>query len=439
MLKVGRGDILDNHDLRQFASETGWNVKGSVTMEMAIDQGEGERTHDIILNARSFASHCMVPMDEIIDKLPDDPALASAERFLKDYDEFKERLGKIDFVDMLEMVGDKGPLPVKVILVDECQDLSDRQWSIIHSFASDCDYLYLAGDDDQAIYEFMGSSNGGFLDHSADKEIILEYSYRCSRIIGEASDNIIRRVKRRAEKDIKWRDEPGEVERTGIELEGLPWRDWSKGEKTVMVLFRHQKQSYKFAYTLEDLDIPYTQRGASVTMGSEAEIIKIYISMRNYEAAYSTAQIGKMMAKAGDGRASAMVRNLPKGEYTRADLEEKLDIYFDWTTNDWPRMFARYDRDRKKLNILRRLISRHGIEIIGQKPLIDISTYHGSKGREADIVVLNTDCYKRVWDEQQSNPDTETRLCYVGITRAKEQAIIILPRTDMYMRALVEN
>ncbi len=439
LLKVSRQEIMGTADLKTFSSESGWVVKGGVSMEMAVDQVEGERTHDIILNARSMASHTMRPLAEIIALLPDDPALASADRFLKDYDAYKERIGKIDFTDMLEIVEGKGALPVKVMLVDECQDLSDRQWKVIHAFAADCDFLYLAGDDDQAIYEFMGSSKNGFLDHECDQQHILDHSYRCARTIGEASKRIITRVARREEKDVTWRDAEGEVQRSGIEITGLPWRDWADGDKSVIVLFRHQKQAYRFGFTLQDMDLPYTIRGSSVTLSKEAQLIKIFLNMKHYGGSYSAAKIGAMMARAGDVKSAAAARSLsaPSLKLTMDDC--KAVSNFAWGTDDWPRLFAKWDSERKKFGVLRRMINLYGIDIIGKKPAIDISTYHGSKGREADIVVLNTDCYKRTWDEQLTNPDVETRLCFVGLTRAKEKAIILSPRTDMYMRALVEN
>lgn len=434
VLKVGYNDILGNADLKRFAAETGWNVKGGVSMEEAIDS---ERSHDIILNARSMASHCLVPLSEIIAKLPDDPALASADRFLEDYDAYKEKLGKIDFTDMLEIVEGKGALPVKVMLVDECQDLSDRQWNVVHAFAADCDYLYLAGDDDQAIYEFMGSSKDGFLDHTSDRQTVLHHSYRCAKSIGDQADKIIRRVKRREHKTVDWQGEAGDVQRSGIEISSLPWREMAKGDKSIMVLFRHQKQAWSFSYRLQDLNIPYTMRGSSVTMSAEAEIIKVFLDMKHGGGAYTAAQIGKMMRKAGDAKAASAARKAAETPQSLLKMEDCPE--FNWDVEDWPRLFGRYDSDRKRLGVLRRMVNLHGLAIIGQQPLIDISTYHGSKGREADIVVLNTDCYKRTWNEQQTNPDVEVRLCYVGLTRAKEKAIILSPRTDMYMRALVEN
>ena len=434
VLGIGGNTIMSKTDLKQFSKETGFVVKGSMDLEMALDATDGERTHDIILNARSKALHRKVPIEQILQELPDDPALASTGRFLEAYDKFKQQLGKVDFDDMLDMI-DCHSLPCKVVLVDECQDLSDRQWDIVHSFAKDAEFLYLAGDDDQAIYEFMGSSNGGFLKHEFDKEVVLDHSYRCCKAIGDAAQDIVLRVKERHEKAITWREDEGVVQRTGMSIEDLPWKDYAAQGDSVMVLFRHQKQCYKLGYALQDMDIPYTMGGTGITMSDKALCIKTYLSMRHNKARCSSFEVNRMFRAAGDtAAANAVNKGDPHADYGMEDCPSKV-----WAVKNWPKMFAKWESERKNLERLRRLVNIYGVSIIGDEPSIDISTYHASKGREADIVVLNTDCYKRTWDEQQRNPDVETRLCYVGITRARNKALILAPRTDMYMRALVEN
>ena len=432
VLGIGGNTILSKTDLKQFSKETGFIVKGSMDLETALDATDGERTHDIILNARSKALHRKVSIEEILAELPDDPALASTHRFLEAYAEFKERLGKRDFDDMLDMIEDHS-LPVKVVLVDECQDLSDRQWDIVHSFAANADYMYLAGDDDQAIYEFMGSSNGGFLHHPCDQEVVLDYSHRCCAAVGEAAQEIILRVKERHEKAIKWREGEGVVQRSTMSIEDLPWKEYSEGG-SVMVLFRHQKQCWKLGYTLQDMDIPYTVNGTGVTTSDKALCIKTYLSMKHNGASCSSFEVNRMFRAAGDTKAANAVNRDPGESYSMQDCPSDI-----WAVKNWPKLFSKWESERKTLERLRRLVNIYGIEIIGTEPSIDISTYHGSKGRQADEVILNTDCYKRTWDEQQRNPDVETRLCYVGITRARNKALILAPRSDMYMRALVEN
>ena len=47
--------------------------------------------------------------------------------------------------------------PLKVLIVDEAQDCTPLQWSVIYKLAENTDRIYLAGDDDQAIYQWNGA------------------------------------------------------------------------------------------------------------------------------------------------------------------------------------------------------------------------------------------------------------------------------------------
>lgn len=435
-LGIGRNEIFGNADIKRFAQEKGWPCKGIADMETLMDQVDQGVNYDVVLNARSLASHKRIGLDEAVQLLPDNPAYASAGRFLEDYETFKKEIGKVDFVDMLEMAIGKGTLGVKVMLVDECQDLSELQLAIIREWSADLDYLYLAGDDDQAIYAFMGSSEYGFLDYKCDHEVVLHTSYRCPQEIGTPAEKIIAKVKRRREKDVLWNEEkPGKVKRIG-DWQALDWRALAEGDKSVMVLVRHRRLGSSIGYNLMDMNIPHSLMGQGVTTGKRADLIKLYLDMRG-GAAHSAVRVADMMKHVGDTGNAAKARRIAADErgatITREDIPD-----FNWDTNHWPKMFARWDRERKSLENLRRLINIYGLDILGKPLNIDISTYHASKGREADIVVLITDCYKITWEEQLTNPDVETRICYVGLTRAKQEVIIVSPQTDMYMKGLIE-
>ena len=65
-------------------------------------------------------------------------------------------------------------------------------------------------------------------------------------------------------------------------------------------------------------------------------------------------------------------------------------------------------------------------------PRIHIDTIHGVKGGEADNVVLIVDQTKRTHDVFRKNPDDESRVFYVGVTRSKNNLWVIRPQSDMY-------
>src|SRR5690606_32449601 len=71
---------------------------------------------------------------------------------------FKAEHGLLDFGDMLERVLERGLRPeVTVAFIDEAQDLSPLQIAVVESWFSDCERVFVAGDDDQAIYTFQGA------------------------------------------------------------------------------------------------------------------------------------------------------------------------------------------------------------------------------------------------------------------------------------------
>ena len=65
-------------------------------------------------------------------------------------------------------------------------------------------------------------------------------------------------------------------------------------------------------------------------------------------------------------------------------------------------------------------------------PRINISTIHTVKGDEADVVVLMSDISRAVESQLEVDPDSEHRVFYVAVTRAKEKLIIVQPQTRRY-------
>jgi len=66
-------------------------------------------------------------------------------------------------------------------------------------------------------------------------------------------------------------------------------------------------------------------------------------------------------------------------------------------------------------------------EKFNAEPRISLSTIHGSKGGEADNVVLYTSLTKAADDDMQRNPDDMHRVFYVGITRTKDTLVLVEP------------
>jgi len=79
------------------------------------------------------------------------------------------------------------------------------------------------------------------------------------------------------------------------------------------------------------------------------------------------------------------------------------------------------------VDYMRTLVAKKPANLLS--PLINISTIHSIKGGEADNVLLITDITKNVEENLERAPDSEHRVFYVGVTRAKNNLRIVLPQT----------
>ena len=113
----------------------------------------------------------------------------------KEINNYKQTHGLIDFTDMVQKFLDKGNSPkFKVIFVDEAQDLSLIQWAMIKKIEEEtnCD-VWIAGDDDQAIFGWAGADVDSFIKWKS-REILLNKSERVPSLVQDKALRIIQRI-----------------------------------------------------------------------------------------------------------------------------------------------------------------------------------------------------------------------------------------------------
>ncbi|MBR4147983.1 MAG: UvrD-helicase domain-containing protein [Bacteroidales bacterium] len=86
------------------------------------------------------------------------------------------------------------------IMVDEAQDFSERNWTLIELLSEHHKNLFIVGDPDQSIYEWRGARPELFLNFDSDKDFILEENYRSTPNILEVANSVIKNNKKRIEK-----------------------------------------------------------------------------------------------------------------------------------------------------------------------------------------------------------------------------------------------
>ena len=71
-------------------------------------------------------------------------------QLVQKYEEYKNRQHLVDFFDcLIKYVREGDSLPCKVVMIDECQDITALQWQVINKAFANAERIYVAGDENQ--------------------------------------------------------------------------------------------------------------------------------------------------------------------------------------------------------------------------------------------------------------------------------------------------
>ena len=323
---------------------------------------------------------------------------------------YKRETGLLDFTDVFEIYLEEGlSLPVEVAFVDEAQDLTPLQWRIVHKAFSGVRRLYVAGDDDQAIFRWAGASVEKFQILNGEKRV-LGKSHRLPKTIFDAAGRIVKRIVNRTPKN--WRPVHGGGNLTwhrNIEsIRDLENGSWLLLARNVYLLERYMDEARKRGLFFTG------KTGPSI---SKKDVLSIV--------AYEKLRLGNRI---DCDQAKLVMRALGKSigisfdnekMYRRQDLGLPLELPI------WHRAFMKMPL-RKRVYVVECLRRK---EKLTKEPRIRIDTIHGAKGAEAENVVLMTDMSTRTMDGFRRRQSDEWRTLYVGMTRALNKLHMILPTT----------
>jgi superfamily I DNA/RNA helicase len=145
------------------------------------------------------------------------------------------------------------------VFVDEAQDCTNLQWECIRKLSKNAHNVIIAGDDDQAIYEWNGANPHGMADfakYHGLKPQVLNQSYRVPQVIHDwVHQKFLSEISLRVDKEFKAAPRPGGILRYG-DLNGFPltWFHHSGGG---MILVRDRFQMRELRQALHHEMIPY--------------------------------------------------------------------------------------------------------------------------------------------------------------------------------------
>jgi DNA helicase-2/ATP-dependent DNA helicase PcrA len=342
------------------------------------------------------------------------------------YENYKDAYGLMDFTDMLYKFSKEAEfiLPkFKICFLDEAQDLSPLQWDIAHALDDKSEKMYCAGDDDQAIYRWAGADVDHFINLPGGAEV-LEQSYRVPSAVHELAEKIASRIQHRFPKVYKPRQERGQV----IRVPDLRGVDMSKGTWLIMSQARHmlipiEEELRNGGYLFE------RQSGGRSIPEKMSVAINSWESLRKGRAVHTKAAQCIYGYMTGNGnRIKRGHKKINVEEDALLDMNELQKNHGLLATTDmiWHEAMDRIPSvDRAYITAL----LRRG-EKFNAAPRIKLSTIHGTKGGEAENVIILTDLTAAAMDQPG---DDLHRVFYVGITRTLKNLYILEP--EDYLRA----
>jgi DNA helicase-2/ATP-dependent DNA helicase PcrA len=366
---------------------------------------------------------------------------ATVARVFATYEELKRDQGRMDMEDVLlcaaALLADDERVAAQVrrqyrwFVVDEFQDVSPIQSSLLDLWLGGRDDLCVVGDPAQTIYSFAGASSSHLVDfprrHPGTTSVELVRNYRSTPQVVDAANRLMSAgsgasVQLRSQQptgpEVRYAEHPDEVaeaEQVAADIRELV--DSGTPPREIAVLFRINAQSEAFEEALAARSVPYVLRGAA-RFFDRPEVKQAVTLLR------------------GNARSGA------HGEGLLSDVRAVLSG-MGWT--EQPPTGRGNARDRWES--LQAIVSQAEEHLVGQPDAgltdfvaeldrrsteqhapvaegVTLATLHAAKGLEWDAVFVTgvqEGSLPIVYAEGAAAVEEERRLLYVGMTRARRR------------------
>lgn len=470
----------------EFNSTYNWRVTPEDEIDDDADNIELvklKNEHDKYKEAHNWHRNTMKPLREAAHKwqLP----FENLNKYDKDYMQFLGQNGLADYPKGIEIVRDRRrTISCRVLIVDESQDLSPLQQAALRWTIDKVEQVIVAGDDDQAIFEFQGADQRWLISLTRDpswQTVILSQSYRLRRkpwlyaqrfsdamveradknylprvdeYEGEVYDHASLNIYQCIERVKQMLDDMDDDRRTGA------WLVRRKMPTLLPVQMELYRQCVPFTSQLgqnhcrppDDLGSEYApnplkinKQGvcimrivantAKALADGKAVSAKDLLIMVEHGVRLKASENGK--ATYGHVKLKSQIERIiekAKAENENIDRMVTGSQLLESSEIDARKLIEGMAKDGwwKVLDKLDGALNRYLkvlVERYGEVPLprITLSTVHQSKGGEWDIVVLDLSTSKWMEDQldKEGAHEAEKRLAYVGATRARDELYVL--------------
>ena len=357
----------------------------------------------------------------ILDQLDRNEHLGKIERdklqiVAKHIEDYKNTYQLIDYNDMLNQFIEQIQLPdakvpqFDVIFIDEAQDLSLLQWKMITALQPHTKDIYIAGDDDQAIFGWAGADVDSFIKFDA-VDIPLKQSKRVPKKIHARALRLLDHIKL-GRLDKPWNTptaEEGEIKTFfSIAPINLSKGDWYILARTNDLLKPILKDLRRRGIYFE------TKDGRSMNES-------LYRDILNWEAWKKGKELNTIEVQRLLERFNKKLKETEDKLFKLSNLkkEYKLNSQLQW--------YDAFTAVTPNTKTYIRTMRSNG-EDLRRKPRVKVLTLHSSKGGEAtNVIILQNQTTNTIKGATKTHmkQDEEQRVWYVGLTRCSKNLFLI--------------
>jgi len=332
----------------------------------------------------------------------------------------------MDFTDMIERTIDEVNFPpLEVLILDEAQDFTPLQWSVVYKMADNANKIYLAGDDDQAIYRWNGSEYKYFTTYFPGEKKVLTQTRRFGKEIHRFSQIVRQGILDSEEKQF---------------LHNPDIKDSVNGYRAFNdVKFDKYKGSWyllgRISTTVNELRMMAKTKGLYFmdNKGNKSFTNNKWKAIKTWKTLCNGEKIGKEEAQ----NFYKYTRYIAKDLYRKKefwDEQDKFNLYSFEDLKSWCGLTIKDELKGKDWShVLKRnitptevtyiniLLQKYGEDQLDKEPNMIIDTVHSVKGGEADnvLVYFKADYASQYQNKTVQEKMDEKRVVYVAVTRAK--------------------
>ena len=371
-LGMRKYDMLQTKHYKIFSEKTGIPFTGYYTQDF-------NSPNDEYLHAISMERH----NPELALKMSRHMNEAKYEFIKLNYAAIKKQLGIKDFDDLLEdYLAYCKPFDIDIAFIDEAQDLTPLQWRVVRHMFKNAKQIFVAGDDDQSVYEWAGADTKQFMNFSK-KSTTLHKSYRLPEKICNLAARITDDISIRKRKEFISNGTKGKIQRA----ENLYNVRFKGGE---LILARTNYKLRQLCEELEMQGIYYIRKGYPCIESNTLKGVLCYLE-------YIEGKCDKAAVK----RFGNLFKRVNKNTSWQDAINKPVE----------------------RVVFYERVLSSGWLE----KDPVLLETFHSSKGTENNHVIVSPDLSAKVYGEYNQNRDAELRCLYVGMTRTKQKLTLLSP------------